>query len=364
MSARPGLLWAPAGLTALAGATAFALAVLASHGWEPRAFILERPPEAPPEQTWAIGYDGQQAYALALDPRHAAQQLDRPAYRAMRIVYPMLARALALGQPQAIPWTLLGVNLAAAALTAALLGGMARARAVSGWSAFVLIASFNYLIGLRLDLNEPLALALALAGVAAYERGRLAWAVGLFCGAALTKDLALAFPLSLAAHALVSGRRAHAGALAGLPLLAYLAWAACAAWWMGASPFDPTLARMTWVPFSGLLAVEGLETRVVIVLWAAAPALLAGAAAAWALVRSGLSGAGADAWMVLAHAVLIATLPLATWVDPLAVLRVACGLIAALVLWLARARPRALRFAAALWTPSLLLAFLLPGFML
>ena len=133
MSARPGLLWAPAGLTALAGAVAFALAVLASHGWEPRAFILERPPEAPPEQTWAIGYDGQQAYALALDPRHAAQQLDRPAYRAMRIVYPMLARALALGQPQAIPWTLLGVNLAAAALTAALLGGMARARGVSGW---------------------------------------------------------------------------------------------------------------------------------------------------------------------------------------------------------------------------------------
>lgn len=364
MRARPGLLWAPGGLAALAGACALALAVLASHEWNPRAFILERPPEAPPEQTWAIGYDGQQAYALALDPRNAAHDLDRPAYRAMRIVYPMLARALALGQPAAIPWTLLGVNLAAAALTGGLLGGLARARAVSGWAAFVLLASFNYLIGLRFDLNEPLALALALGGVAVYERGRLLPAVGLFSLAALTKDIALAFPLALAAHALASGQRRAAAALGALPLLAYLAWAACAAWWMGESPFDPTLGRLTLTPFSGLLAAEGLETRLVIILWAAAPALLAGVGAAWALARHGLAGAGPEAWMVLAHSGLIATLPLATWVDPLAVLRIACGLIAALVLWLARVQPRLLRFAAALWAPSLLVAFLLPGFIL
>jgi hypothetical protein len=52
-----------------------------------------------------------------------------------------------------------------------------------------------------------------------------------------------------------------------------------------------------------------------------------------------------------------------TWVDPLAVLRMAIGLMIAMVLWLSGTRPRLLGLAFALWAPSLLLAFLIPGFL-
>src|SRR6266436_1733061 len=45
------------------------------------------------------GYDGQFSYWLAVDPSPAAAgtHFDVPAYRYQRILYPLLARALALG---------------------------------------------------------------------------------------------------------------------------------------------------------------------------------------------------------------------------------------------------------------------------
>src|SRR5690348_16603456 len=57
-----------------------------------------------------IGYDGQFAYYIALDPPNAHVYMDFPAYRYTRILYPMLARALAFGQPALIPYTLLLIN--------------------------------------------------------------------------------------------------------------------------------------------------------------------------------------------------------------------------------------------------------------
>jgi len=66
--------------------------------------------------------------------------------------------------------------------------------------------------------------------------------------------------------------------------------------------------------------------------------------------------------LVLTNAALIAILPSPTWVDALAVLRLGVGLMIALLLWLARARPSWLLFTAGLWGPSLLLLFMIPGF--
>ena len=51
-----------------------------------------------PTLTGKAGYDGQFNYAIAADPLHASPALDVPAYRYQRILYPLLVRALALGQ--------------------------------------------------------------------------------------------------------------------------------------------------------------------------------------------------------------------------------------------------------------------------
>src|SRR5689334_13453201 len=57
-----------------------------------------------------VGYDGQFAYYLALDPPNAHSYMDFPAYRYTRILYPVLARALAFGQPAFISYTRLRIN--------------------------------------------------------------------------------------------------------------------------------------------------------------------------------------------------------------------------------------------------------------
>ena len=67
-------------------------------------------------------------------------------------------------------------------------------------------------------------------------------------------------------------------------------------------------------------------------------------------------------FLVLAQLAMIAVLPLSTWVDPLAVLRTGLGLLASMILYLAATYPRGLSYLAALYIPSCLLAFLIPGF--
>jgi hypothetical protein len=68
-----------------------------------------------------------------------------------------------------------------------------------------------------------------------------------------------------------------------------------------------------------------------------------------------------DSVLVLAQAGLIAFMPGPTWADPLAILRVGLGLLAAVLVWLASTHPRLLPFAAALWLPSGLVLFFVPG---
>lgn len=73
-----------------------------------------------------IGYDGQFAYYTARQPsivftcasNRATCPLDIPILRAERILYPRLARLLALGQPSWIPFTLLLLNFVAVLVAA------------------------------------------------------------------------------------------------------------------------------------------------------------------------------------------------------------------------------------------------------
>jgi hypothetical protein len=79
------------------------------------------------------GYDGQFNYYMALDPVNARYYMDVPAYRYGRILFPMTARLLALGQPDVVPYTLILINWLALAggtlgLASALLSPLWRAR--------------------------------------------------------------------------------------------------------------------------------------------------------------------------------------------------------------------------------------------
>src|SRR5258708_1360963 len=103
------------------------------------------------------GYDGQFSYWLAIDPSPAAagSHFDVPAYRYQRILYPLLARALALCQSALVPWTLILVNLLAQVAGTLAVEAWLKAHAVSSWYALTYGLWVGLVAAIRLDLNEP-----------------------------------------------------------------------------------------------------------------------------------------------------------------------------------------------------------------
>jgi hypothetical protein len=346
--------------------TLISVSVLAGHDWDPIAFVLERPAEAPRDQNWAIGYDGQHAYAIARDPLNPPGWIDHTAFRYMRIVYPILAGILALEIDALIPWTMLVINLAATGIATYVLAIMLRDRGVPGWPALLFIVSFNYLIGVRFDLNEPLAFALVLLGLFWYRRKQIRPALAAFALAGLTKEIALAFPIGLVFFELGNRNWKTALTIGVATLAPYLIWAQVVTVWHAESPFYRGLAPASLIPFAGFFEVGLPESRIIILLWAVAPALAAAAYAAWKLLHSKLKTSSEVTYLVLVNAGVLGTVPVLTWVDPLAVLRTGLGALLSMLLLTAEIdHPRRIYlFLAALWLPSMLLALLIPGFVL
>ena len=340
----------------------FDLKVLASNNWDPRTFVFERPADLPADRPWGggTGYDGQFSYAMALDPLGARAKLDQPDFRYRRIAYPLLVRVLSLGHPACVPWAMLAVNLVAAALGCVILGELLAQRGASAWLALVLPFSLAFLLAIRADLTEPLALALALGGWLAFEKDKPAWSVFLFAAGGLTKEIALLFPAALTVwHLLKKGWRQ--AAVLATSFVPYLAWSAILVLWLGTSPMAAYQSRPILIPFGGIRYLTDPIGRAVVGMWVLLPAVGAGLWAALDAWRERTTSRGRDALLVLAQATFVAIMPKPTWEDPLAILRIGLGLLAALLIWLAATHRRVLPFAVAWWAPSALVLALAPG---
>jgi len=340
----------------------FDLRVLANHNWDPRAFVFERPADLPADRPWGggTGYDGQFAYAIALDPLGASTKLDQPDFRYRRIVYPLVVHAVSLGQPTWIPWMMMAVNLLAAALGSVILGELLARRRASAWLALVLPFSLGYLVAVRADLSHPLALALALGGWLAFDNDRPALSVLLFAVGGLTREVALLFPAALVGWYVLK-RDWRRAALMAACVVPYLAWSAILVAWLGTSPTTAYQSRPLLIPFEGIRYLAEPAGKAIVGMWVLLPAMAAGLWAASDAWRERAGSQGRDALLVVAHAALIAIMPKPTWEDPLAILRVGLGLLAALAIWLAALHRRGLPFVVAWWAPSALVLILATG---
>jgi hypothetical protein len=208
-----------------------------------------------------VGYDGQWYLALATDPLlrgGIAAHFDNPRYRAGRPLQAWAGWLLAAGRPGLIPAALLVVGPLAAALGAAATAGVATAFGRSRWwgAAFVVVPGVA--AGIVAVTSEPLALALAVVGVALLLADRPLAAGLAFAGAVLTKESYLAFAVAAAIHLLLEpslGARRRL-ARAGTVLLPGLA--GLAAWWAYLVGRLPAVAGQPdnagdalGVPFSG-----------------------------------------------------------------------------------------------------------------
>jgi hypothetical protein len=199
------------------------------------------------------GYDGQWYFYSAHDPLLRAPDperfIDLPAYRYGRILYPALAWALALGQPAALPWSMLGVNLLAVLVGAVACVDILRQLRANRWLALAYAFSPPMLIGTAAMLTEPTSMALVTVGVALALRGRH-WPAG--CALALAvlarePSALVALAFGLYALARLDWRR---GAAYLAPLVVPILWHLSIWARMGIMPSAQNQDNLT-VPFGG-----------------------------------------------------------------------------------------------------------------
>jgi hypothetical protein len=316
----------------------YVLGVLVSTSGDPLAFALlgTRFSEGDPHGT--EGYDGQFAYQIALRPLAAAPYLDVPAYRYQRILYPMLARLLALGRPGLIPWALIGVNVAAIGFgtwaTERLLVDLGASR----WYALVYGLYAAQLLALRDDLNEPLAQALVMWAMLAWARERRWLAVVAFGLAALAKETALVFLAAYLLYALQ--RRAWRWTIAlgmgAIPFVAYqlLLWS-----WLGefgvgsggagATPFS-LLPLGGWLGIAGVSFNAFLLISLIVVPLSVLPAI---AGIVLSVRDLGRGESHPFLFCLLLHAIMILLLPNSTFREMAAMVRLTQGLMVSMLLY-------------------------------
>lgn len=305
------------------------------------------------------GYDGQFFYFIARDGADSTPYLDGPTLRLQRIVYPVFARLMALGNAELVPWALVLINVAAQSIGAGLLAY------ISGRFGGPTVAGLIYGLwiggqyAVRLDLSEPLCLALALGALLAYCQGRLRWAVLLLVLAALTKELAFALAAGIALHALTQRRLGWASLLMGAPALAFGMWWAILYAWFGTLPtIYPAAQGIRLIPYNGLFREDSAAEFVLLVIWIALPSAMIFVAALVTAVRSRRLTLGACLAVTCVGFVMF--MPGVSWEDQLAAYRVAVPWLVGAVVFLAQHQRRLIYWLTGLTLTALIFVPLSP----
>lgn len=350
------------GLLALFVCCLIVFLVYFTHGRDPLAFVIVGERFALGDPSGSVGYDGQFAYYIAVDPLGAQAHIDDPPYRYQRILYPLLARLLALGQPALVPWTLLAINVVSISVSTELLGRMLGRRGLSPYLALLLALWLGQVFALRANLNEPLCFLFVVIALWWYEEQRcLLSAVALAAGT-LTKEAALLF---LPAAVLVLLLRRHwwlALCYACIVLLPYAAFQFWLYLWLGGLGFFGSGAGFEWIPFYGFAVSGPPAARIFLVLFFAIPVTVLLILAVRQLLRTVQSF---QTWALLTNCLFIVFLTRRSAIDVLAVFRLATGLVLAALLFCAAHRRHRLAFLLPIiWLPPSILAIMIPGFLL
>jgi hypothetical protein len=150
----------------------------------------------------AFAHDGKYFFTQAndpwfLEPERNAVVLDRPIYRAQRMLYPAIAGGFGLFPPEVVVWSMLVTNLAALAAGTWWAASLAALWGETPWLGLSVPLNIGLLFELEIGGAGILAYALCLGGLYALERNRIWGAAGLFAAAALSREVMLLFPVGL-----------------------------------------------------------------------------------------------------------------------------------------------------------------------
>ncbi|MGA7730681.1 MAG: hypothetical protein WCD37_05360 [Chloroflexia bacterium] len=224
------------------------------------------------------GYDGQFAYFIALDPLNARYYVDqdRVSYRYTRILYPMLARSLVLGDPGWIPLSMVLVNLLAVTGGTFAVALWCRERRLSPWLGLVFAFYIGQVVAFSRDLNEILAYSLVAVAVYLFDHvpQRPILAALCFGLSALARETTLLFALvyivALWARTLKdtgdqpgsqSQRWAKVASFGALAIGPAVLWQLCLLWWLGDIGWRQGTG-LYLVPFANLYKLYPLDEGV------------------------------------------------------------------------------------------------------
>ncbi len=262
------------GMIGLAIGIALALRVLIPAGWDPTVLlafgenstvqneyarsllgeIVTRPME---------GHDGKYFFIQAVDPFYLepwenAVALDRPRYRAQRMLYPTLAGLGGVAPVAAIPWMMIGLSVLALGVGSWATAEITRRLGGPPWVGLAFALNMGLLSEFYIGGAGVVAFAFGVLGVLALERGRGSAGSVALAAAALTRGAMLLFAVGVAALLWRRGHKRAAVASVTVPLIAVGGWWAYVAWRLGDLPPGPPVSPFDLVPFRGLVgALDG-----------------------------------------------------------------------------------------------------------
>lgn len=281
------------------------------------------------------GYDGQFSYYMARDlaPDRVSEYLDVPAYRYQRILYPLLARVLALGRVELVPWTLLGLNWVVHSLATLGVCWVLRQQHIRVRYALIYGLWVGLIASVGLDLHESLAYGLIVgAWVMRMNRRDDIFAI-LLCLALFAKETSLLFwaaaffPLYR-----TQGRRSSLWILlsGGFLYLLWQVWLWQTFGKVGIASGGDMATGFEWIPLMGIIRIAFINIRVFgLFLLIFGPMVIL--PALWGLVVSwNERGWLLDDWALFSlflHGLLILFLPFSTFREPLGLVRIATGMV-------------------------------------
>jgi hypothetical protein len=186
--------------------TVYAVRLLASAGWDATVFLqvgegsepavaayVEELLQHPVHLVPGLGHDARFFFVHAVDPWLAEPDtldalLDRPRYRAGRMLYPVLVGGLGFLPPEAVLWMLPAVNVLAMGLGTLGTALLAHRHGLSPWFGLAFALNPGILAELVVSGSGVVALALALWGVLLAVDGRRWWSGWALAGAVLSRE--------------------------------------------------------------------------------------------------------------------------------------------------------------------------------
>ena len=260
---------------ALALAVLFGAVLLVRAGGDVSLLVHAGPPWTDPASTRDSltvqeadeAFDGQFFYRLGVAPWSTDEAVegvtfDLPSLRNARWGYGALAFVASGGSADLVPWALVGLNVAAAAVLGAVGGGLARSSGRHAAWGMLLVLWPGFAYSISMDTSELVASTFAMGGLLALRHRRHLWAGLALTAALLTRDTAAVVPFGVLVAGLVSwwshrdrGLRQAAAGLA--PLVAFGGWQVLQWSRFDALPLTSSGDNNLSAPFGGLVEELG-----------------------------------------------------------------------------------------------------------